>query len=238
MSVALPEALPEALPATGVRGACAHAIRDVLAHPVPLVAGNLVWGVVAFVAWLGATISTPLGVALALLLVWPTATVATIAARVVRGEEPGLRDAFRWPLARPAVGLLGGLAVVCALVGVVDLQGALDRGDLAGVAFATLVGWGLVALSVLACVVWPLVGDPTRADRSTRDLLRLGVTIAFARTPRIVGAWLVVGPLLVASAVLAAAIVSVSVSVAALVLARVVLPIADALEDDLRHVSQ
>jgi hypothetical protein len=222
--------LAGALPATGIRGAGAQAIRDVLAHPGPLIASNLVWGVVAFVGWLGATIATPLGIVFALVLVWPTATVATIAGRVVRGEEPVLRDAFRWPFARPAVGVLGGLAVVCALVGVVDLQGALERGDLAGIAFATFVGWGLVALGVLACVVWPLVGDPVRADRSTRDLVRLGVTIALARTPRIVGAWLVVGTLLVVSAVLAAAIVSVSVSVAALILARVVLPIADALD--------
>jgi hypothetical protein len=215
---------------TGVRGAGVRAIRDVLEHPVPLIAANLAWGVVAFAAWLGATIAAPLGIAFALLLVWPTATIAAIAGRVVRGQEPALRDVVRWPVGRPAVALLGALAVACGLVGVADLEAALARGDLMGIAFATLAGWGLVASTVLACVAWPLLGDPARADLGAREVLRLSATIALTRTPRVVAAWSVVSVLLVVSAVLAAAIVMVSVSLAALLLARVVLPMADALD--------
>lgn len=218
-----------AIPATGLRGAAAQSIRDLAAHPGPLIAANVAWGVVAFGAWLGATIALALGIALALLLAWPAATIARLAGQVVRGEDPLLRDAFRWPLTRPAVAVLGAIGVVCGLVGVVDIGAALGRGDLAGIAFATLAGWGLVALAVLACVAWPLLGDPARADMGTRDVLRLAATIALARTPRILAAWLVVGVLLMVSTVLAAAIITVSVSLSALFLARVVLPLADAL---------
>lgn len=225
MSVTWPTA-----PTPSVRTAAASAVRDLLAHPLPLVAANVLWGVVAFGAWLAATIAEPLGVLLALLLTWPTATIAAIACRVARGGEPVLRDAFRWPVGRPAVGVLGALALACAVVGVVDVQAALARGDLIGIAFATLAGWGLVALGILACVLWPLVGDPARAELGIASLLRLAATIALVRTPRVVVAWLMVGTLLAVSLVLAAAVVTVSVSLAASFLARMMLPLADEIE--------
>jgi hypothetical protein len=205
-------------------------VRDLLEHPLPLVVANVVWGALVTVAWLAAVVSPPLAVAVVVVLTWPAATVAGVAARLVRGDPVGVRDALRWPIRRGTVALLGAVAALAVVVGLVDLQGALTRGDLVGVAFATLAVWGLIALGVVASVTWPLVGDPARARHSTAALLRLAATIVFLRTPRVLAACLVVGVFLLISAVLAAAILTVSLSLAALVLAHVVLPMADVLE--------
>jgi hypothetical protein len=127
------------------------------------------------------------------------------------------------------VAVLGALVVISAVVCLVNIQGALGRGDLFGVAFATVAAWGLVALGVVASVAWPLLGDPRRPGLGVTDTLRLALTVTLVRTPRVVCACLLVWCFLVVSAVLAAAILTVSVSIAALVLARVILPVADAL---------
>ena len=219
-----------ALPAIGVRTAIAPAVRDLLDHPVALIAANSVWGVVALLAWLAASVSPVLGIAAAMVLVWPTATVSAVAARVVRDEEVTLGHAFRWPLGRPAVALLGLVAVIGAVIGGTDIVISLARGDLMGVAFATLAAWGLVALWALACVVWPLLGDPERAGRATADLARIAATVALAHTPRVLAAAALVALGLMVSTVLIAAVLTVSVSIAALLLCRVVLPLADAVE--------
>lgn len=220
----------EARPLPTVPGAVAAAIRDLLEHPVPLVLANVAWAAVALVTWLAAMAWLPLGIALAVGLAWPAAAVSGLAARVVRGEEVGVRDALRWPIARPSVPLLGALAVVVAAVLAADLGIALGRGDLLGVALATAAGWGLVALVALCCVAWPLLGDPARRSLGALRLLRLAVAIAVLRTPRIGAATVLTVLLLLVSVILAAAVMTVSVSVAALLLARVVLPLADAVD--------
>jgi hypothetical protein len=218
------------LPATGVTAAVAAAVRDLLEHLVPLVLANVVWAAAAFVGWLAAMLWAPLGVAIAIALVWPTAAVSGIASRIVRGDEVAVRDALRWPVGRSAVVLWGALSVLAAVVLVVDLGAALGRQDLLGAAWATAACWGLVALVVVACVVWPLLGDPARGSLGARRLVRLAVTITLLRTPRVVVASVVAVALLLVSVVLAAAIMTVSVSLAALLLARVVLPLADAID--------
>lgn len=219
-----------ALPVIGLTATVVAAGRDLLEHLVPLVLANIVWAVVAFVAWLAALVWLPLGVIAATALVWPAATVSGVAARVVRGDEVGVRDALRWPVGRSAVVLLGALAVAAAVVLAVDLGAALGGGDLLGVALATAAGWGLAALTVLACVAWPLLGDPARRSLGARQVVRLAVTIALVRTPRIVAVSIVTVVLLLVSLVLVAAVMTVSVSLAALILARVVLPLADEID--------
>jgi hypothetical protein len=211
-------------------GAVAGAVRDLLVHPVPLVVANLAWGVIAFGVWLVAFVSLPLATVLSVLLAWPAAVVATVASGVVRGADLSLLDALRWQLRRPAVPLLGALAVLAAVVGVVNLQLAFARDDVVGVAFATITGWGLLALGVVASVAWTVLGDVRHGALGARDVVRLAVAITFVRPPRIVLACAIAWCLLVVSAVLAAALLTVSVALAALLLAHVVLPVADTLE--------
>jgi hypothetical protein len=204
------------------------AIRDLLEHPIPLIAANVTWALVAVVAWTAWLVSPVVGVAASVLLAWPAAALAAVAGRVVRDAPVGVRDAFRWPLTRAAVPLLGLAATVIALVATVDLAAALDRDDLAGAAFATLAAWALLALGVMACVTWPLVGDPRRAARGTRALVRLATTVAFLHTLRVTLAALGSAVVLAVSAVLVAPLLTVSMGLVALLLCRVVLPLADA----------
>lgn len=219
-----------AIPTVTVRNAIGPAVRDLLEHPIPLIAVNVVWGSIALVAWMAALVSPPIAVVVSLLLVWPTAAVARVAARVVRADEVGFLDAFRWQLSRPAVAVLGLVAVLGAVVALVDIRLALALGDAAGIALATAAGWGLVALVVLACVAWPLLGDPSRASLTTRGLARLAVSVALLHTPRVLACVALVALALLVSAVLAAALLSVSVSLVALVLCRVMLPLGDTVE--------
>jgi hypothetical protein len=214
----------------GLTAAIARSVRDLLDHAVPLITANVVWGVLAFLAWFAAALSPVTGIAAAIALAWPTVTVATVAARVVRGEELTLRDALRWPLTRPAVLVLGAATVLGATIGVVDLTVGLERGDMMGMAFATAAVWGLIALIALACVAWPLLGDPRRATLSTGRLVRLALTVAFVRTPRVLLTASLVTVWLVLSGVFAAALLTVSLALATLVLCRVMLPIADAID--------
>ena len=219
----------DALPETSIPAATAEAVRDLLDHPGPLILANVAWGAVALIAWLATSIAPALGIAGAVVLAWPAAAVAGVAGRVVRGSDVSLGTAVRWPIRRPATAVLGGLAVLGATVLIVNIQVALGRGDLLGVAFATVAAWGLVALGIVASVAWPLLGDPRRPGLGVTDTLRLAATVTLVRTPRVVGACLLVWCFLVVSAVLAAAILTISVCIAALVLARVILPVADAL---------
>jgi hypothetical protein len=213
-----------------VRDALPGSVRDLLEHPLPLVVANVLWGALAVVAWLAAIVSPPVAVVCLVLLAWPAATIANVAGRVVRGETVGVRDAWRWPVRRSAVAVLGPVAILGAVVGLVDLQGAVARADAAGLAFATVVAWGLVALGVLACLIWPLLGDPARSHETTGALVRLAVTMAFSNTRRVLAVSLVVGAFLAISVVFPSAVLTVSVSMSALVLARVVLPLADTLD--------
>ncbi|MET0772952.1 MAG: hypothetical protein ABWZ82_07700 [Candidatus Limnocylindrales bacterium] len=223
----------DALPATTIRAAVAGAIQALLEHPVPLIAANIAWGAIALTAWLASFVAAPVAIVLAVLLAWPAAALAGVAGRVLRDVDVSLRDALRWPVRRPAVAVLAVLAVLCAVVGVVNIQAALARADLLGVAFATVAAWGLVALGVVASVAWPLVGDPRRDGLGVTGILRLAVMVVLLRTPRIAATCLVVWCFLLVSTVLAAALLTVSVAIAALVLSRVVLPIADALDTGL-----
>lgn len=207
-----------------------QALRELLEHPVPLLAANVAWAGVVFVALTAWLVSPVAGLIVSVPVAWPAAAMAAVAARVVRGDDVRLADAFRWPLSRPAVPVLGLAATLGLLVASVDIAAALDRGDLLGVAFATVAGWAMVALVLLACVAWPLLGDPRRTPQGTRGLLRLAIAVVLLHTTRVVLTALVVGVVLAASAILVAPLLSVSMCLAALVLCHVVLPLADGVE--------
>lgn len=214
----------------GVPAAVVAALRDLLEQPLPLIAANVVWAAVAFIAWIGWLVSPVWGIAVSVVLAWPAVVVATLAARVVRGEPVGLRDAVRWPLSRMAVPLLGLGATLVVVIALVDIAAGLASADALGLALATLAAWGLVALAVVACIAWPLLGDSRRERHGARRILRLAVSVAFLHTLRCAVTTIIVTILLIASAVLVAPLVSVSVSLAALILSRIVLPLADTVD--------
>jgi len=103
-------------------------------------------------------------------------------------------------------------------------------GGLGGWVFATLAASGLLGVWVVGFPTWVLVVDPNRADRPLRDRLRLAVLLVLAAPGRMaaLGALLLI--LLLISTVAFAALMTISVSYAALVAARYVLPLADRLE--------
>lgn len=215
-------------PRKRVPAAVGPAVRDLLEHPVPLIAANVVWALMAVVAWTAWLVSPVAGIMASVLLAWPAAALAAVAGRIVRDAPVGLRDAFRWPIRRAAVPLLGLVATVVAVVAIVDLVAALDRDDPLGAAFATLAAWALVALGVMACVTLPLVGDPMRAAKGTRALLRLATTVTLLHTGRVVLAALGSVVMLGVSAILIAPLLTVSMGFVASLLCRVVVPLADA----------
>lgn len=213
---------------TGPGPVVGPAIRDLLEHPIPLIVANAVWGVLVFVAWTAWLVSPGAGFAATILLAWPAAAVAGVAGRIVRGGPVGIRDALAWPVRRAAIPVLAIVAILVAVVAIVDIGVALERSDLLGAAFATLAGWGLLALGVLACAVWPLLGDPMRSATGTRALLRLAVTVVFLHTARVALAALGCAVVLLVSTILVAPLLTVSLGLVALLLCRVVLPLADA----------
>ncbi len=226
------EALPGhgPLPTVSVWGAVGAAVLDLLRNPMPLVLANVVWGVVALVAWTAWLVSPSSGLLASVILAWPAAALGGVAARVVRGDRVGLGTAIRWPLSRTAVPLLALALALVALVACVDLEVAIRQGDLISVALATVAGWSLLALATLACVAWPLLGDPRRIGQGTRDLLRLTLAVALLHGPRALLASTFVGLVLVASAIMVAPLLTVSLGLVALVLCRVVLPLADRMD--------
>jgi len=67
--------------------------------------------------------------------------------------------------------LVGGVVLLSiSLVLFIDLVAAVGSGDVVGIAFATMAGWGLAILAILACCWWPLLVDPARRALHDRVL--------------------------------------------------------------------
>jgi uncharacterized membrane protein YesL len=80
---------------------------------------------------------------------------------------------------------------------------------------------------------WPLLLDPVRADRPVRERLRLAVLLVLAYPLRMGLLGAVLAVIVLASSVAVIALMTISVSFAALVATRYVLPAADRLEERL-----
>jgi hypothetical protein len=109
----------------------------------------------------------------------------------------------------------------------------LTSGSPIGWALATLAAWGIVALGLYAWTLWPILVDPHRAGRPVADRARLAALLVLAHPVRVAGLALALALLLALSAVALVALVAISVSFAALVASRYVLPAADRLDADL-----
>ncbi len=102
--------------------------------------------------------------------------------------------------------------------------------ELIGWAFATLALWGFAALISVALAFWPLLVDPVRQSEPVRARIQLAATVILSSPRRFVGLILVVTVITVISAILFAALLSVTIAYVAVVMCRYVLPAADRLE--------
>lgn len=214
-----------------MRGALRAAASDFYFNSWRLVPANIVWGLAAGLVYLVALVAWPLSLVLLPFLAFPTAGIFRIAALAVRGESVSFWDGVRvWRRQVGAI-LFTGIAVTAyVLVILANLVGGVQSGDLLGLAFATLAGWGLVVGVLWLLCFWPLLVDPRREGWGLRGAARAAGYLVVAYPVRFGLLGLVIGGIIAVSTVLFAALVTVSVAFGALVACRYVLPAADRLE--------
>jgi hypothetical protein len=224
----LEERLPEA-PTIG--RATRTALSDFYFNSWRLVPANLIWGAGALLV-IGLVFAyLPLAPVAFILLALPTAGIFRMAALIARGQPVAFSDSlaawrsFFWPALAMGI-VVGGGTTVLTINAVVGL-GSLDP---LGWGFATLALWGLLALWAVALALWPLLVDPLRDGQPLGERLRVAATLILAAPLRyallMLGLWFLV----LASTIMFAALVTVTISFAALVMSNYALPLADRIE--------
>lgn len=210
------------------------ALGDFYVNSLRLVPANLLWGATLIAVWL-ALLITPLGVLLLPLLAFPTASIFRIAVLVVRGGQLSLRDGFRVWRTDPGPILVLGIVLVGSLaVFLVNIISGVRSGGVIGWVVATCAAWGAGVAWLVSWTAWPLLLDPSRADRPVRERVRTAVLLVLAYPIRLGALGAVLAGIVLASTVALIALMTISVAFAALVAARYVLPAADCLEGRLR----
>jgi hypothetical protein len=216
-------------------GALREALSDFFYNSWRLVPVNVLWGL-WFILVVGVWSSVNLAAAAVLVpvLAIPLAGIARMAGLATRGESIGLSDALQ-PLRqrlRPLV--VSAIAFTVALVILVaNVVTGLAIGGLVGVALATASAWGLVVLAGFGITWWPLLTDPVHDAVSATNLARLCALLLLAHPLRFGLLVVIVVGILLASTILFAAVITISVAYVMLVAARYVLPAADRLEERL-----
>ena len=206
------------------------AAEDLYYHGVRLVPANVVWGI-GLLATASLLARSVLGLVLVIVMIPLTFGLMGMAAILVRERSLVMGDFVR-PirshfLQRLALGIAQiGLLVVAAG----DLLIGLQLGGLFGALLTVMAVYTAIGIWVYAVVAWPLVMDPIREDEPLRSRLRLALVLALARPFRIGALALILGVLLAAATVFAAAIITFAAVFAALIAAHYVLPAADRLE--------
>jgi uncharacterized membrane protein YesL len=213
------------------------ALIDFYFNSLRLVPANLLWGAgLVLCLWLLLT-SPLLAIPALVLLALPTAGIFHIATMIARDQPVALSDAIdAWRLHWKRAFALAALIIPIAAVLLVNTVLGVASLQLVGWGFATLAVWGLVLLASAALAIWPLAMDPLRLQLSLRELLSLAGAVVFASPARYAALVLVVAVLLTISTIAFAALISVSISYVALVMARYVLPTADRLEGRATHI--
>lgn len=217
----------------GLWPALRAAAVDFYYHSIRLVVANLVWGVAFFVVWSLTVAGAPLVAFLvAPLLAVPWVGVVRLAAFIARGDDVVLSDAFGAYRLYLVPALVAGLATTLGfgLLGWNVASGLWSGGPL-GWVFATLAGWGFAIGLAVSLAFWPLLVDPRRAGRSLLATARLAVLVVLAYPVRMGGLGLVVGVVAIIGTLAAAAIATFALAWIALAACRVVLPLADRLEE-------
>jgi hypothetical protein len=179
----------ERIDAPPPRPSLARAIREAfsryLEDIVVFLLVNLGW-VFAFGAFAFVRIGLPLVVILTPLLALPTSALMRLAVASGRDRTP------TWPMARDELGRLAGRKVALAAIQLLVMGLSLTNvtlggniGGLAGIASAIVAGYALIAISVYAIALWPIVCDPAR-EAPVRDQLRLALALVTLRPIQLV----------------------------------------------------
>jgi len=213
---------------------------DFYFQSIRLVLANGAWGTCLIGVLVVGMVAGPLAaLVLTPLLAVPASGVFRLAALVARDEPPDFSDVTdAWRQLAPLSLAVG---VVLTLAGVVlgfDLLGAIGSGSPVAWAFATMAGWGLLAVACYSTVAWPLLVDPRRESRSVGNRLRLAVIVLAAFPVRVLSLTVIIGVVLLLSTIAFAALLSISLAYVALVSCRYVLPAADRLEARVAAVRQ
>jgi hypothetical protein len=206
---------------------------DFYYHSIRLIVANLIWGGAFFVVWsLSVTGAPLLALLIAPLLAVPWVGLARLAAFIARDDDVVLSDAFGAYRAYLVPAIVAGFVTTAAfaLLGW-NIASGLWAGGPLGWIFATLAGWGLVIGVGVSLAFWPLLVDPRRAGRPLLATARLAALVVLAYPIRMAGLGLIVGFVAVVGTLAAAAIATFAAAWIALAACRVVLPLADQLED-------
>ena len=230
---------PELPAAPRLRRAIRAALSDFYFNSLRLVAANLVWtGVLVglyllFLVWpFGAIVLSPI-------LALPTAGIFRLAVRIVRGEMASFGDALEaWRRFGRRALALGAAVIGGAAVLVINVVTGLADGGLVGWSLATLAFWGLAVGATLTTVAWPILVDPRRESLAARDAFRLAALLVLAFPLRFGALTAVVVVFVLVSVAAVAAVATVSISLAALVTARYVLPASDRFEAQLAGTTE
>lgn len=217
-------------PAPRLGRAIRQAGLDLYYNSVRLVPANLLWGLSLLVILY--VVSRGLILAPLLVLMVPlTMALMGMATTLVRRPRLFWSDAIDamrgrfWPLLGIGIAqlLLSAIAATDTLIGL-QLEGFVGPIVVIGGLYT------LAAIWLLAVTTWPLLLDPVRAGDGVRRTLRLGLLLAVAHPIRLGVLALLLAAFLVASTVLAAALVTISGALTMLAAAHYVLPAADRLE--------
>jgi hypothetical protein len=216
-----------------LRAALRAALTDLYFNSWRFAPANLAWAVVLIAALLIGPLTLP-GLALLAVLAVPTAGLYRMAALVARGEPLALSDFLE---AMRRYGLVAaGVGAAALVLGVVFVTN-VGVGFAADHPLAWFIGalalWGLVGLVMFLLAFWPMFVDPNREGQTIRQRALLATLAVIGRPGRMLLFSAVVVVLLVAATVLFAALILVGVAYVAMVSARYVLPLVDALEASL-----
>lgn len=213
-----------------LRTALREAAVDLYHASTRLVVGNLACGLVLLGVLVALTTAGNLGWLLLIAAIPPAAGLMRMCTSMVREGHTVLSD-FTAELRRPWRSMaIGAVQLFVLLVLVVDVSIGMARGDMLGVLLAVSAAYGTAIWWLLACTFWPIYLDPLRAPVPLRARLRLAGLLLVAHPVRIGALGLFLGAVLLASVVLFAAILTVSIAFAWLAAAKFVLPAADRLE--------
>jgi len=196
-----------------------------------LVPANLIWGL-GLILVVGLVFAWPLGSLIAMILLGlPTAGIYRLAALIARDQPAAFGDSLSaWrQFLRPA------LIIAAAVVGItavltVNIVVGFTSADPFAWAVGTLAAWGLLATGTVALLAWPLVVDPLREGQPLIQRLQLASTLLLLAPLRVGALVVLMWAVFVVSAVLFAALLTVSIAFIALVTSRYVLPAADRIE--------
>jgi hypothetical protein len=212
-----------------LRASLRRAAEDLYYNSWRFLGANLILGVVlvgvallsvgALIGLLGLVVAVP-----------PAAGIMRMAVGLQRDGHTDFSD-FTAALRRPWRALVvGTLQLVVLLVLLVDMMLGGAMGGTLGAFLTVSALYGVLIWWIYALALWPLLEDPLREGMPVRARLRLAALVLVAFPLRMLAAGLLLGALMLVSAVSVAPLVSIAVAFAWLVAAHHVLPLADRLE--------